>query len=232
VVSVDLRSSAQVVPSYARAKLDPLFSVDAADADEQAEGGALLAGGGAGSMGAGANGTVAADVGAGSGAGGGGGESASRRRRVLSLLYRALCLALDTQHVAHLLLFLSGRSCYASLSQRLLRYRLLPAPPSAGSPGLSPPAGASRHETAMWLLELPLQHARQLLLLSAFGYRLLAWLHAPQNAPPLAAPLVPPPPPPPPLAAGKTPPAPGACAECGISPIEQPTASPSGYVRL
>jgi peroxin-12 len=80
------------------------------------------------------------------------------------------------------------------------------------------------------MLELPLQHARQLLLLSAFGYRLLAWLHAPQNTPPLAAPLVPPAPPPPPLAPGKTAPITGACAQCSLSPIEQPTVAPSGFV--
>lgn len=209
----------QVLPGYLRARLDPLLSTSADDdADADTTGGDSAAGN--------ANPTDAVRT----MPGWGGGQWEARRRR-LSLAYRGLCAALDTSHLAHLLLFLSGRSPFASLSQRLLRYRLLPAPtPELSAAGLLPPPGASRRERAAWMLELPLQHARQLLLLSAFGYRLLAWLHAPQNAPPLAAPLVPPPPPPPPLAPGKSAPVFGACAECSLSPIEQPTVAPSGFV--
>ena len=85
------------------------------------------------------------------------------------------------------------------------------------------------------LAEAPLNHARQLLLLSVFSYRLLEWWHAPQHAPPPPPRLIPPPPPPPPRmqAAGArgflAPPAPGLCGVCRMVPRE-PTVAPSGYV--
>eukprot|EP00967_Tisochrysis_lutea_P043296 scaffold52289_cov35-Tisochrysis_lutea.AAC.3 len=227
-----------VLPGYLRAKLDPLLSVDVN------QDGWLLNGGGDGGAPEGSLDVaipVARPVRGASATGSverahrenevGGSGTMDPRRRLLSLTYRGMCALLDAAHLAHLLYFLTGRSPYASVSQRVLRYCLLPAPSSELSgPGLAPPAGASRRERAMFFLELPLQHARQLLLLSAFGYRLLAWLHTPRSAPLIAAPFVPPPPAPYPPRRGKLLPAAGACAECALCPMEEPTASPSGYV--
>ena len=95
------------------------------------------------------------------------------------------------------------------------------------------------------LAEAPLRHARQLLLLSVFSFRLLEWWHSPQHAPPPPPRLIPPPPPsPPPRGAeqqlGRPHPAtpatplgffhpPGVCGACRMIPRE-PTAAPSGYV--
>ena len=242
------RRASQVAPLYLRAKLDPLLSADALADERDGEG---RGGGGDGG-----------DAGGGPSGGGAGRRrralslayravcagldvlhlwraSARRpplsRRTRLAAWRREVLSGLLLPRRRQLLLFLSRRSPHASLAERLLRYRLLPAaaPAAADGGGGCGGGGAfrgSRREIGARLLELPLQHARQLLLLSAFGYRLLGWLHQPDDAPPLAAPLLPPPPPPPPLAPGKRPPLPGACGECAMSPMEQPTAAPSGYV--
>ena len=79
------------------------------------------------------------------------------------------------------------------------------------------------------LADVPLRHARHVLLLSVFGYRLLEWWHAPDNAVLPAPKLIPPPPPPPPLLPGIELPEPGLCGVCRMPP-RQPTAASSGYV--
>ena len=94
----------------------------------------------------------------------------------------------------------------------------------------------------------PLRHARQLLVLSVFGYRLLEWWHAPDHAPLPPPKLIPPPPPAPLRAANRqvgshsacclsapaytpdmAPLKSDLCAVCHMQ-LYDPVAAPSGYV--
>ena len=146
--------------------------------------------------------------------------------RLLRLLCRASLAVLDGGNLVQLLLFLHGRSRHATLIQRLLGFTLGNQRPPLAMPGASGGAaapaapssvGATRGASgaagdsfsaagglqhilsrALSLAEAPLQHARQLLLLSVFSFRLLEWWHAPQHAAPPPPRLIPPPPPPPP----------------------------------
>ncbi len=148
------------------------------------------------------------------------------QRQAASACYRGLRAALELGELVQLVRFLFGRSPHSSLSQQLLGYGLGRAPPSQAPPP------SERLATITRLLELPLQHARQLILFSVLGYRLVEWLHAPQHASRPSAPLIPPPPPPPTLPEDSAPSRlePGVCPLCGLSPLEKPTASPSGFV--
>jgi peroxin-12 len=160
--------------------------------------------------------------------------------RLLQSVSRVACAALDAANLGQLLLFMSERSRHVSLAQRVLNYTLHRPGPQRGAPaGLraaTPSSRAAVVRSASWLetmghvLELPLRHARNLLLLSVFGYRLVEWWYLPDNAPPRSLKLIPPPPFPPPLheAAAALPP-PGLCGVCRMEPRE-PTATPSGFV--
>ena len=195
---------------------------------------------------------------------------AARRRTFLRLLWRAGSAAVDGANLLQLLLFMFGRSRHATLAQRLLGLTLrrvtaadlaAAAAPMAAAPAPAPKTAAAVL-VAAWrrllaLLELPLSHARQLLLLSVFGYQFVEWWHRPDHAPLPPPALIPPPPPPPPLlsdlaaddgkgvapphwraaaASGqphvpglRPPPEPGLCGVCRMAPRE-PTAAPSGFV--
>ena len=154
----------------------------------------------------------------------------ARWRSTLAALFRAGCTAVDALSLGQLVLFMYGRSKYATLGQRLLGYTLrrqgLESPDQAGAAGGMP--AHTVFERGIGLLEGTLQRMRQLLLLSVFGYRLLEWWHAPESAPPPPLRLFPPPPAPPPSLRPGWPPA-GRCGLCGMVPLE-PTATPSGYV--
>ena len=211
-----------VVPAYARAKLEPLLGREAdAPEAEDAEGDGMWSADQIRPAGAEASAAAAR-----------GGE-VPLRLQVARFAYRAACAVGDAQHLAHLLLYMFGRSRYASGSQRLLGFSLRRANATdmarerlaAGADG---PGGA--RSRLVGLLELPLRHARQLLLVSVLGYRLVEWWHASQHAPLPRLALVPPPPPPPPLARGVVTSATrDVCGVCLGEPVE-PTASPSGYV--
>jgi hypothetical protein len=121
-------------------------------------------------------------------------------RRLVRFVCRLLCASLDASALAQLLLFMHGRSPHATLSQRLLGFRLKRAQPadhtraraatttastsSASSAaaavgyGASSPPSSSFDSFDGWLAaleqmralaEMPLRHARQLLVLSVFG---------------------------------------------------------------
>lgn len=180
-------------------------------------------------------------------------------RRVRTLLWsiwvrirhygRAL---LDGGNLTQLILFLHGRSPYATVTQRLLGFTLTTAPVDAAPQPTTAAAVDSMTSTNMpaWLrrlhqlgsvVETPLHYARQLLLLSLFSYRLLEWWHAPQHAPLPPPRLIPPPPPPPVyivdhLVSNKgaasnlsVQPQAGVCGYCRMAPRE-PTAASTGYV--
>lgn len=172
-----------------------------------------------------------------------------RLRAVLRLACRLGCALVDGANLWQLLLYMHGQSRHATLAQRLLGFALrrrqgiaspLPPPPptatntAVASTPSAPPASSTQPAVMRLLmrlgalLEAPFNHARQLLLLSVFSYRLLEWWHSPQHAPPPPPRLLPPPPPPPP----RLPTAPataGVCGACRMVPRE-PTAAPSGYV--
>ena len=189
--------------------------------------------------------------------------------RVLRLLSRVVCASLDAGNLLQLLLYTYGRSKYATLAQRLLGYTLRHSTPNAAPSPLScagadgdgrapmppPVRGAplttrgevGSLERLATLAEMPLRHARHLLLLSVFGYRLLEWWHAPDHAPLPPPKLIPPPPPPPVLTSSSAGllakgggrrvdgsatmafAAADLCAACRMLPHE-PTAAPSGFV--
>lgn len=117
-------------------------------------------------------------------------------RRLVRFVCRLLCASLDASALAQLLLFMHGRSPHATLSQRLLGFRLKRAQPaehtraraatttastySASSAAAAVGYGASSPPSSLdgWLAaleqmralaEMPLRHARQLLVLSVFG---------------------------------------------------------------
>ena len=115
-----------------------------------------------------------------------------------------------------------------------------PTPTAVGNGAITPsglaPSVPTLVRRLVALAEAPLNHARQLLLISVFSFRLLEWWHSPQHAPPPPPRLIPPPPPPPPprqhMPGEEPPPAlppPGVCGVCRMPPRE-PTAAPSGYV--
>ena len=162
----------------------------------------------------------------------------------MRLVCRLGCSLVDGANLWQLLLYMHGRSRHATLAQRLLGFALrrrqggLPPLPAAGpgaAPSMSTAAAPATAPLLMRLLtrlgallEAPLNHARQLLMLSVFSYRLLEWWHSPQHAPPPPPRLLPPPPPPPPRLKG-APQTAGVCGVCRMVPRE-PTAAPSGYV--
>ena len=178
-------------------------------------------------------------------------------RAALQLVCRTLCAACDGGNLLALLLFVHGRSRHATLAQWLLgftlRRRMLNDDATDGSVGRGsaprlPAIGVDNGVSlsrggdsadGLWrllhrlgaLAEAPLRHARQLLLLSVFSFRLLEWWHAPQHLPPPPPRLIPPPPrPPPELTPGGFPShLAGLCGACRIVPRD-PTAAPSGYV--
>ena len=121
-------------------------------------------------------------------------------RRLVRFVFRLLCASLDASALAQLLLFMHGRSHHATLSQRLLGFRLKRAQPAdhararaatmtastssvssaaaAVGYGASSPPSSSFDSFDGWLAaleqmralaEMPLRHARQLLVLSVFG---------------------------------------------------------------
>jgi len=118
-------------------------------------------------------------------------------RRLVRLVCRLLCASLDASALAQLLLFMHGRSPHATLSQRLLGFRLKRAQPAdhtraraatttastssassaaaaVGYGASSPPSSSldgwlAALEQMRALAEMPLRHARQLLVLSVFG---------------------------------------------------------------
>ena len=192
-------------------------------------------------------------------------------RRFGKLLGRLVCATLDAAALVQLLLFMHGSTRHATLTQRLLGYTLQRAPEGGGAlprdamsstsalastlasapastPASTPTSASDRLQRLASVAEVPLQQARHLLVLSVFGYRLLEWWHAPENAPPPALKRLPPPPPagrvlPPPghyadVAAARLAAEdrrrrllsqPGLCAVCRMQPRE-PTAAPSGFV--
>ena len=117
----------------------------------------------------------------------------------LGAAYRFCCAAADALHLGQVLLFMFERSPHPSLALRCLGLRLRRADPAAALspppppptppqvvagrappplPPPPPPRGARRRRrrrrgAVLALLALPLEHARQLLLLSVFGYRLV-----------------------------------------------------------
>ena len=157
-------------------------------------------------------------------------------RQLAARLLRSFCHAaialLDGANLAQLLLFLHGQARHATLAQRLLDFTLRRARPTLPPPPVSaasPPSSQPVLSRLLTLAEAPLQHARQLLLLSVFSFRLLEWWHAPQHAAPPPPRLIPPPPPPPPPLSSVAPLVPGVCGACRMLPRD-PTAAPSGYV--
>ena len=145
----------------------------------------------------------------------------------ISFGYRSVRVIFELGEFSQLLRFLFGDSPFSTLAQRLLGYELRRALTSQQ-------VHRERDVSSIsWLLELPLQYARQLLLISVLGYRLVEWLHAPQNAIRNRDALHPPPPQPPPVLEAKAQVAvfePGKCPLCGLLPMEKPTAAPSGFV--
>ncbi|KAL1498606.1 hypothetical protein AB1Y20_013921 [Prymnesium parvum] len=151
---------------------------------------------------------------------------AARGARRLARAYRAACAAADAAHLLQLVLHLYGRSAHASFAQRALGYRLRRA--TAEDARLT--RAGKGAEGVLPLLEAPLRHARQLLLLSVLGYRLLEWWHSPEESPLPRVTLFPPPPPPPPLRCGVVVPVePSRCGVCHRDPVD-PAAAPSGLV--
>ena len=156
-------------------------------------------------------------------------EPPSWRRRVIRLLWRVCCAASDGACLLQLLSFLFGHSPFPSLQHRILGVVLQRAQPSQQPTAAAskPLTGAERVRAA---LELPLQHAQHLLLISVFGFRLLEHWHAPSHGAESRGSMVPPPPPPPPLPPGQsTWPPPSVCPTCRMVAID-PIASPSGFV--
>ena len=152
----------------------------------------------------------------------------SQAIRVAGMSIRVSLSLLDALQLLQLLRFCFGRSRHCSLSHLLLGATLRRySEPRRPTPQPKQALGAAARMLSY--LELPLQHARQLLLLSIFGYRLLEWWHSPEHAPQQAPLAIPPPPPPPPLPPNVRLPAPGTCAMCGTEAVK-PTATPSGYV--
>ena len=199
-----------LVPLYARAKLDPVFATDEPLWHE-----------------AGGGGDVAVER---------DGTCPSTARLALRLLYRLGCFVSEAAELAQLLLYCAGRSPHATLTQRMLGFCLAPAP-AALAPAALVASDSSVATRVIAALQLPLHHARHLIVLSLFGYRLAETWHSPLNAPPPPPPLIPPPPPPPPVGDGpleimRDAAARGSghvCAVCAREPLE-PTASSSGYV--
>ena len=179
-------------------------------------------------------------------------SSCPRVCQAIRLLCRACVAVLDGGNLLQLLLFMHGQSKHATLAQRFLRYSLRRPSPAAAvaaaavagnnaQPGAAVSGSVRLLHWLAALAEAPLRHARQLLLLSVFSFRLLEWWHAPQHAPPPPARLVPPAPMPPPSkffdgdAAGQgirvsgSQLAHGLCGLCGKLPNE-PAVAPSGFV--
>mmetsp|Transcript_73290 Transcript_73290/g.162745 ORF Transcript_73290/g.162745 Transcript_73290/m.162745 type:complete len:333 (-) Transcript_73290:322-1320(-) len=155
--------------------------------------------------------------------------AASSMMRAARLAHRVVCALVDGQQLIQLLLFLFDRSPFATPAQRVLGFSLRRAiAADAASERSGRPQGPSAKLLA--LLETPLRQARQLLLLSVLGFRLVEWWHAPQHAPAPRLTLIPPPPPPPSLHPGVVTSAVlGVCGICQREPVE-PTVAPSGYV--
>ena len=221
VASVAAQLAALLLPSYLRAKVETLLEADHEDGDDYLRRSFA--------------------------------RLPPRVREAVSLLCRAVCALCDGGNLVALLLFVHGRSKHATLAQWLLNFTLrrrtaqdaLNQMKTSGASGSGArgnaggrSVGSSSVETAILgllrrigtLLEAPLRHARQLLLLSVFSFRLLEWWHAPQNAPSPPPKLIPPPPqPPPPRTDAPLATTAGICSACRRAPRE-PTASPSGYV--
>ena len=221
------------LPMYLRAKLEPLL-IDDEWANGAADGPNAAAANAAGTR----TTTTDANTATGTNTTGSSGTRSARlrasaleRARVAArLLYRLVSTVAEGSNLVQLLLFMYGRSKYATLTQRLLGYSLRRALaiPGGAAQTSELPASAAPWQRVVHLLEAPLRHARHLLLLSVFSYRLLEWWHAPQHAPPPPPRLIPPPPPPPPTKNGLPSPW-GVCGMCRMPPVE-PTAAPSGYV--
>tara|TARA_B110001452_G_scaffold21960_1_gene17594 strand:- start:51 stop:1058 length:1008 start_codon:yes stop_codon:yes gene_type:complete len=156
-------------------------------------------------------------------------EPPSWRHRALRLLWRVCCAASDGACLVQLLSFLFGHSQFPSLQHRILGVMLQRAQPTQQltAAASKPLAGAERVRAA---LELPLQHAQHLLLISVFGFRLLEHWHAPSHGAESRGSMVPPPPPLPPLPPGQSAwPPPSVCPTCRMV-AQDPIASPSGFV--
>ena len=146
-----------LLPMYLRAKLEPFVSDDADRADDAADGPNAAAANAAGTR------TTTAEANTATGTdttGSSGTRSARLRASVLErarvaarLLYRLISTLAEGSNLFQLLLFMYGRSKYATLSQRLLGYSLrrAPAVPGGAAQTRELPASAGPHPpAALW----------------------------------------------------------------------------------